>query len=79
VVRLHADANYDRGEYAVMVRSDLKGRGLGYLLMQMIIEYARAEGLKVIEGQVLSENTVMLEMCEELGFDIAPDRGPIAH
>jgi acetyltransferase len=73
VVRLHADANYDRGEYAVLVRSDLKGRGLGYLLMQMIIEYARAECLKMIEGQVLSENTVMLEMCKELGFDIAPD------
>lgn len=45
VVRLHADANYERGEYAVLVRSDLKGRGLGYLLMQMIIEYARAEGI----------------------------------
>jgi len=73
VVGLHADANYDRGEYAVLVRSDLKGRGLGYLLMQMIIEYTRAEGLKTIEGQVLSENTAMLKMCKELGFDIAPD------
>ena len=29
VVRLHADANYERGEYAILVRSDLKGRGLG--------------------------------------------------
>jgi acetyltransferase len=73
VVRLHADANYERGEYAILVRSDLKGRGLGYLLMGMIIEYARAEGLKVIEGQVLSENTAMLEMCKELGFHIASD------
>jgi acetyltransferase len=51
----------------------LKGRGLGYLLMGMIIEYARAEGLKAIEGQVLSENTAMLEMCKELGFHIASD------
>ena len=34
VVRLHANANYDTGEYAVLVRSDLKGRGLGWLLMQ---------------------------------------------
>jgi acetyltransferase len=75
VVRLHADANYERGEYAVLVRSDLKGRGLGYLLMQMIIEYARAEDLKVIEGQVLAENTAMLAMCRELGFDIAADPG----
>jgi acetyltransferase len=73
VVRLHADANYERGEYAILVRSDLKGRGLGYLLMQMIIDYARAEGLKTIEGQVLSENTTMLAMCRELGFSISPD------
>ena len=37
-----------RGEYAILVRSDLKGRGLGWLLMQMIIEYARAEGIRSI-------------------------------
>ncbi|MGA7489485.1 MAG: bifunctional acetate--CoA ligase family protein/GNAT family N-acetyltransferase [Xanthobacteraceae bacterium] len=73
VVRLHADANYENGEYAVLVRSDLKGRGLGYLLMQMIIEYARAEGLKTIEGQVLRENTAMLAMCRKLGFEVASD------
>src|SRR5262245_46690752 len=73
VVRLHADANYERGEYANLVRSDLKGRGLGYLLMQMIIEYARTEGLGIIEGQVLAENTAMLAMCRELGFSISPD------
>jgi acetyltransferase len=73
VVRLHADANYERGEYAILVRSDLKGRGLGYLLMQMIIDYARAEGLKVIEGQVLGENTAMLAMCREFGFSVSPD------
>jgi acetyltransferase len=73
VVRLHADANYERGEYAILVRSDVKGRGLGYLLMQMIIEYARAEGLKIIDGQVLSENATMLAMCRELGFEIRAD------
>ena len=39
----------------------------------MIIEYARGEGIKTIEGQVLGENTAMLKMCKELGFDIAPD------
>jgi len=73
VVRLHADANYERGEYAILVRSDMKGRGLGYLLMQLIIEYARAEGLKLIEGQVLGENIAMLEMCRELGFHVGSD------
>ena len=34
--RLHANADYDRGEYAILVRSDLKGRGLGWLLMQLL-------------------------------------------
>jgi acetyltransferase len=73
VVRLHADANYERGEYAIMVRSDLKGRGLGWKLMTLMIHYARSEGLKQIEGQVLEENILMLQMCCELGFQIADD------
>jgi acetyltransferase len=78
-VRLHADANYETGEYAVLLRSDLKGRGLGWQLMQLIIEYARSEGIKRIEGQVLAENTVMLQMCRELGFSVGhePDGGDI--
>ena len=79
VVRLHADANYERGEYAILVRSDLKGRGLGWLLMQMIIEYARAEGLKTIEGQVLGENIAMLAMCREFGFYISSRSGRPRH
>ncbi len=74
VVRLHSDANYEAGEYAILLRSDLKGQGLGWQLMQLIIAYAKSEGLKRIEGQVLTENTVMLRMCEELGFHVAQDR-----
>jgi acetyltransferase len=78
-VRLHAHANFERGEYAILVRSDLKGHGLGWSLMRIMIEYARWLGLKTIEGQVLRENTTMLQMCRELGFDIAqePDDGDV--
>ena len=72
-VRLHADANYEKAEYAILLRSDLKGRGLGWALMEMIIDYARSEGLKRIDGQILRENTVMLRMCRELGFSIEDD------
>ena len=72
-VRLHADVNYETGEYAILLRTDMKGRGLGWQLMECIIRYARAEGLKRIEGQVLNSNTVMLKMCRELGFQIAVD------
>jgi acetyltransferase len=73
VVRLHLDADARSGEYAVIVRSGLKGHGLGWLLMQRIIEYARLIGLERVHGQVLAENTTMLRMCEELGFEIGDD------
>jgi acetyltransferase len=77
VVRIHSDSIYESGEYAILLRSDLKGRGLGWALMQLIIEYAKSEGLKAISGEVLQENTVMLEMCRELGFEVKTD--PVEH
>jgi N-acetylglutamate synthase-like GNAT family acetyltransferase len=73
VVRLHYDADGKAGEYAVIVRSHLKSHGLGWLLMQRMIAYARAEGLASVHGQVLAENSTMLAMCAELGFVIADD------
>jgi RimJ/RimL family protein N-acetyltransferase len=78
VVRLHFDAVRKSGEYAILLRSDLHGRGLGWSLMQLIIEYAKFIGLSRIDGQILQENTVMLKMCRELGFTVkadAEDRG----
>jgi acetyltransferase len=77
VVRIHSDSMYQSGEYAILLRSDLKGRGLGWALMQLIIEYARSEGLKTISGDVLTENTIMLEMCRNLGFEVKAD--PVEH
>ena len=70
VVRLHDNEDSLSGEYAILVRSDLKTHGLGWQLMQLMIAYARAKGLRDIEGQVLHENTMMLKMCKELGFEI---------
>jgi acetyltransferase len=77
VVRIHSDSIYENGEYAILLRSDLKGRGLGWALMQLIIEYAKSEGLKVVLGDVLAENTVMLAMCRNLGFEVKAD--PVEH
>ena len=77
VVRIHSDSIYENGEYAILLRSDLKGRGLGWALMQLIIEYAKSEGLKVVSGDVLAENTVMLAMCRNLGFEVKSD--PVEH
>jgi acetyltransferase len=78
VVRFVADPDYVQGEYAILVRSDLKGRGLGWHLMQHLIAYARSEGIGQLYGCVLAENTTMLRMCGELGFSIEPEPGDTA-
>ena len=73
IVRLAADPDYTRAEFGIIVRSDLKGRGLGWALMRHLIAYAQAEGLRDLYGDVLSTNDRMLRMCRALGFSIAPD------
>ncbi|MGB3644949.1 MAG: bifunctional acetate--CoA ligase family protein/GNAT family N-acetyltransferase [Mesorhizobium sp.] len=70
VARLSCDPDRSRGEYALLVRTDLQGLGLGWALLQQIVDYAKAEGIGRIEGMVLSENEAMLRMCREFGFAI---------
>jgi acetyltransferase len=62
-----------RAEYAIAVRSDWTGRGVGYLLMRRLIDIARQRGIRELVGQVLRENESMLQMCRELGFTIAQE------
>ncbi|TSD85742.1 GNAT family N-acetyltransferase [Mycobacterium sp. KBS0706] len=80
-VRIIADPDGEAAEYGIMVRSDLKGQGLGHRLMTEIIDYARSRGLKRIFGEVLRENTTMLRMAGEFGFARAdvPDEPGIIH
>ncbi|HJZ45127.1 MAG TPA: bifunctional acetate--CoA ligase family protein/GNAT family N-acetyltransferase [Hyphomicrobiaceae bacterium] len=75
VARMIADPDYTRAEYAVLVRSDLKGCGLGWRLMQHLIAYAKAEKLEQLHGAVLADNTSMLQMCRELGFAVDVEPG----
>jgi acyl-CoA synthetase (NDP forming)/RimJ/RimL family protein N-acetyltransferase len=75
VVRLHRDAKGEAGEFAVTVRSDLKGMGLGRMMMERIIDYARESGLKNIFGLILAENQGMLRLARALGFSLRTDPG----
>jgi acetyltransferase len=71
VVRLAADPDNEQAEFAVTVRSDKKGHGIGYFLMERIIAYARGRGIRSLRGDVLRENHLMLELCRDLGFALA--------
>jgi acetyltransferase len=53
----------------VTVRSDLKGGGLGRLLMERLIDYGRASGLRAMTGLVLYDNERMLALARSLGFE----------
>jgi acetyltransferase len=75
LVRLKDELDEKTAEFAILVRSRLKGHGLGWLLMRHVIDYAKRKGLRRIYGDVLVENATMLQMCTELGFH-AQDMGP---
>jgi acetyltransferase len=68
LVRLKDELDERTAEFAVLVRSRLKGHGLGWLLMHRVLAYAREKGLRRVYGDVLKENASMLQMCGELGF-----------
>lgn len=73
VAHFFADADKRAAEYAISVRSDWHGHGVGYLLMTRLIEIAGARGVGELFGEVLRENHGMLEMCHALGFSLTSD------
>ena len=73
VVRLHDDADGRTAEFAILLRSRLKGHGLGWLMMKHMIANAKDKGLTTVRGQILAENVTMLSMCEHLGFHVKDD------
>ena len=72
VSRVVAAPDHLSGEYSLLVRSDLQGRGIGAALMRILIDYARADGMERLEGMVLAENRPMQGLVGHLGFTFAP-------
>jgi acetyltransferase len=68
VVRAIADPDSMQAEFAILVRSDLKGRGLGRALLDKIVRYGRARGMRRLCGEVLAGNRQMMELAASLGF-----------
>jgi len=72
VGRVVADPDNTSAEFAVTVRSDLKGMGLGRILMEKLIAYCRARGTREIVGEVLPQNSRMIGLVKKLGFEVTP-------
>ena len=57
-------------EFAVVVRSDLKGRGLGHILLAKMIAYLKGKGTRRMVGVVLRENLAMRELALAQGMEL---------
>ena len=68
VVRIFTDPDNEFAEYAILVRSDLQGYGLGHKLMDKILGYCRSRGTKTVIGDILRQNKRMLNMTKSFGF-----------
>ena len=71
VARVTTDPDNLTAEFAIVVRSDLKGRGLGSVLLGKLIKYCRDRRTSRVVGRVLPDNTRMLALAEKCGFQIA--------
>jgi acetyltransferase len=70
VGRIVIDPERHSAEFALIVRDDMSGKGLGTLLMQRLIAYARERGVRELVGDVLPDNHRMLALCRSLGFTV---------
>ncbi|HEU4852071.1 MAG TPA: bifunctional acetate--CoA ligase family protein/GNAT family N-acetyltransferase [Telluria sp.] len=72
VARAIADPDNQVADFAVTVRSDIKGQGLGPILMRKLIDYCRDRGIRQLAGEALAHNTRMLQLARRMGFDLEP-------
>jgi acetyltransferase len=68
-VRIVTDPDHTEAEFGIAVRSDVKGQGLGRLLLDKMIRYCKSLGVRGLMGQVLPDNHAMRHLAKSLGFE----------
>ncbi|SFV08508.1 bifunctional acetate--CoA ligase family protein/GNAT family N-acetyltransferase [Pseudoduganella namucuonensis] len=76
VVRAVADPDNRRAEFAILVRSDLKGKGLGAILFDKLIDYFRGRGTAEMVGTALSENGGVQQLVRRFGGTVSASPEP---
>jgi RimJ/RimL family protein N-acetyltransferase len=62
-------------EFAVTVVDEYQRRGLGSLLIRLLLDAARKLGLKTLRGYVLPDNSVMIRLMDRFGASWSRDWG----
>ncbi|MDD5180921.1 MAG: bifunctional acetate--CoA ligase family protein/GNAT family N-acetyltransferase [Gallionellaceae bacterium] len=68
VTRFTTNPDGESCEFALVVADRMCGKGLGQKLMTVLMDAARSKGLKIMEGEVLKNNSNMLKLMTRLGF-----------
>ena len=76
-VRAVTDPGGAFADFALVVRSDLKGQGLGRRLLQSLISYGQSCGIGELCGETMDGNLRMQRLAKSLGFTVTTgnDRG----
>jgi len=77
VARLLKAHGRNEAEFAILIADAWQGMGLGTALLKLLVEAGREEKVARITGRILAENTTMLEMSRNVGFELEwqPDDG----
>jgi len=75
VARLVSDPDGTAAEFAIMVRSDLTGHGIGRYLMTELLAYADRHEIQRLTGDVYLANQPLLRLAETVGFKVESDDG----
>jgi len=70
VARYNLNPDSESCEFALVVSDEWHHHGIGSKLMEQLFEAARSRGIRVIAGEVLSDNRRMLSLTRELGFSV---------
>jgi acetyltransferase len=73
VMRTNTKPDNTEAEFAIVVRSDQKGEGLGSMLFHKGIRYTKDRGTSILSGQTMVENKAMQGLSKKFGFVISPD------
>jgi acetyltransferase len=68
VARYAINPDGESCEFALVISDKWQHRGIANKLMTALMDTARSRGLKVIQGEVLSNNHNMLKLMSKLGF-----------
>jgi len=71
VARYVVVADESSCEFAIVVADEWQHRGIGARLMRVLIDAARARGVRTMYGEVLAGNQKMLRFMRRLGFHLA--------